>query len=227
VPGYRIDRLGLTAVALGGADVDQQSVTSQRGGACRVYDGHVAGASSEIARRDILGGTLGSRCGTLGGILGCGCYGKAGGGPGAVTAVQDANARVAEVTQVPPRPGGGHGLAVVVHDYHAVVADAGAAHCALEGLRRWQRMTAAVAGRGGQVTVQVYEHGCGDVAGPVAVDTGRAAEAPADIQHDRRHRRGQLSRQASGIDQQSTGAGTGTGTKSTSRNRGVGHHAAV
>ena len=110
VAGGVVDRLGLAAVALRGADVEEDAGARHRGGALGVEDGDRTRTDGERPRvgRGDLGGHRPARA-----------------LPRGEPTVEDADLRVARPAQHPPRAGRPEGGLLVVDDDLGVVVEAG------------------------------------------------------------------------------------------------------
>ncbi len=197
VAGYPVDGLGLAPVPGRCPRVQQDPGPGHLGRTGRVQHLQVAGAGREVAGRSRL-------------IVGADRL--TGGPPGLEPAVQHSHPpvpgqAVPEVPQQPPRPRRDGRIRLVVHDDIAIGQDPGSAHGGLElgGVR--QRVAAGRSGRAGELAVQVDVHGGWHVTGPVRLDTGRPAEAPAHVDQGRRHRSGQRVGELSDTDQRTVRGG--------------------
>ena len=168
MPGHRVHRLGLAAVALGCAGVDEHPGTGQFARPPRVEDAACRRAGREVAA--VLGRlvALGER--------------PPSGQPGPQSTVEQRHLRVPEVSEQPPGAGGGEAVGVVVDDHRALGAHAGGAHRPLEVLRGGERVTPPVARRSSEIAVQVHEHRAGDVPGGIQVGLGAGRQLPADVE---------------------------------------------
>ena len=93
----------------------------------------------------------------------------------------------ADPAQHPPGPRGGIRLLAVVDDDAAVLGDPGPAQQGLDDGGVGQRVAPAVAGRSGELGVEVDEERAGHVAGVVVLPPRgrvRRRQRPADVEHD-------------------------------------------
>ena len=172
VPGDRVDRLGLAGVALGRAGVEQQPVARQRRRTVRVE------------RRQLPGRTSTSPCRSAGSSVETGS-------PAATHAAYPPSSTRTSGTpdpaQHPPGPRGGIRLPAVVDDDAAVLGDPGPAQQGFDDGDVGQRVPPTVAGRSGELGVEVDEERARHVAGVVVLPPRggvRRRQRPADVEHD-------------------------------------------
>ncbi len=168
--GHRIDRFALTAIALGGAGVDEPALPCQVRRRVCVEHGHPTRISHEVAGRD-------AGC--------CRLDLEPGGHPRGQAAVQDGDLGVSEVAQQPPGSRRRGGVGGVVDDDGAAVADAAGLHRSRELARAGKRMAPAPPGWGGQRVIEVDEHCARDVRLLVSLPVGAGTEAPAHVEQRR------------------------------------------
>lgn len=170
MPGARVDRLAVTAVArtVAGVEDDQARI------------GSVAETGEAVrgpgTRRE-PGGRLLRRCLFKRGLLQRALVGRP-------TAVQQCRL-VAGHPEHPDQAGRDGSPGVVVGHDRAVVGDAKPGHTAGEHGRVGKRVPPRRrAGPGGEPPVEVHEYGAGQVAGAVGVASRAAVQVPADVGQD-------------------------------------------
>ena len=171
VPGHRVERLDLAAVAGGRPGVDQPARFGQFGGPVDLDDRHRARPN-------------GDRPGTIGTLRAGGRSARGHGRPRGQAAVQHPNVAQTRPAQQPPGPGRRQSAAAVVHHDGRIVVDARRPPDRLQIGRIRQRVPAAEARRRREVTVEVDEHRARDVRGQIAVVVA-AGEGPADVEQHR------------------------------------------
>ncbi len=179
VPGPGVHRLDLTAVAGTGPRVQQQTVPGRHGSSVGVQYRHPVAGQLHVTW---------FRSGH-----GPGLQRPARGDPPRQSTVEQPDLVQPTPAQQPPGPGGRRSTGRVVHDHPVTGADAPAAGGVLQRRGCRQRMpTGPGPDRPGEFRVQVDVHGRRQVGSKVVGVAVRVPESPADVQHHRRSRPGQL-----------------------------------
>ncbi|MPM70819.1 hypothetical protein SDC9_117780 [bioreactor metagenome] len=187
VPGVRVDRLGLTAVALPRPGIQQHAGPGELGHPVQLDRGCLSGVEDDITR---LGAGL------------TGLQRKSGRLPGLQATVQQPHGVEAGPAQQPPGTGCSQAAGRVVRHHPVPLADPPASGGRLEVGRVGQRVT-ALGGRPGrsQLGVQRHVDRCGQMPVAEPVVTVRVAERPPDVEQHRRLPAGDLLVQLLGSDQ--------------------------
>ena len=176
MPGDRVDRLDLAAVALGRPGVDQAALDRHPRGTVGVEHLQVAGVGVEVAGLGV-------------GVDRAGLHRPALVYPRGPAAVEDGDGAVAGVPQQPPGAGRGGATDGVVHHHRPVVADPAAPHRRLEPVEVRERVPAAGAvGRTGQVGAEVHVDRARQVPGEELLVAVGAAELVAHVEQGHRGR---------------------------------------
>jgi hypothetical protein len=173
--GHRVDRLVLSRVPLGGAYVDQggrvwpPEPCSDLG---RIQLWPLAGVSDKVAPRWRPTGAGNGR--------------QPGGPPGGKAAVEDSDVSMSGISQQPPEARRGLGGCGIVGDNQGILAYADLPHRPLEDADRGKWVTAADAGRSGELRLEIHPDCARNVARFEVRLSRRSAESPAHIGDHRR-----------------------------------------